>query len=104
MKHSPRLVFALVAAALALPMSVEAAKADRKNKNDATPPAFATVDKDNDGSVSKDEFVAAMKEKLGDDGAKARFATLDKDNNGKLSKEEYAAAAETKKRRKKNTN
>jgi Ca2+-binding EF-hand superfamily protein len=106
MKNSPRILIAVLAAAIAFPATALAAKADRKNKKDAAPAvAFTTVDKDTDGSISKEEFVAAMKEKLGEDAAKARFATLDKDSSGKLSKEEYAAdSGEVKKRRKKNTN
>jgi hypothetical protein len=106
MKSTRRIIIAVLGAAIALPVSALAAKAERKNKKETGPAvAFATVDKDTDGSISKEEFVAALKEKLGEDSAKARFATLDKDSSGKLSKEEYAAdTGEVKKRRKKNTN
>ena len=49
-----------------------------------------------------EEFVAALKEKMGEGGAASKFASLDKNNDGKLSKEEYSGGAtETKKRRKK---
>lgn len=103
MKTASRVLIASLAAAVALPLAVHAAKGDRKGKKDQTPAvAFATVDKDNDGSVTETEFVAAMKDTLGESAAKTRFATLDKDSNGKLTKEEYAAgSAEPKKKRKK---
>lgn len=98
-------MIATLVAAIALPLSVQAAKGERRNKSDAAVPAFDTVDKSKDGTISKEEFVAAMKEKLGEEGAKTRFDTLDKNTDGKLSKEEYAAAGgEAKKKRKKNSN
>ena len=79
-----------------------AAKANRKNAAEPLP-AYETIDKDSKGSVSKEQFVAALKEKLGgEDAAKAKFDALDKNSDGKLTKEEYAAAAEQKKRKKKN--
>ncbi|MBI5690417.1 MAG: EF-hand domain-containing protein [Verrucomicrobia bacterium] len=103
--HSTRFTIAAVALAVALPGICLAAKADRKNKKNDTPAAFATVDKNSDGSVSKEEFMAAMKEKLGESAADSRFTTLDKNSDGKLTKEEYdAGAGEAKKRRRKNSN
>jgi Ca2+-binding EF-hand superfamily protein len=104
MKSARLIPVALLAAVIALPFTAFAAKADRKKADDSHP-AFAAVDKDNNGSVSQAEFVAALKEKLGEDGAKAKFTELDKDKDGKLSAEEYAAAApEKKKKRKKDAN
>lgn len=102
MKLTQRLLLSVLATAIALPVVALAAKADRKKKNEPAV-AFATIDKNNDSSLSKEEHAAAMKDKMSDEAAKSQFATLDKDNDGKLSKEEYAAAGgETKKKRKKN--
>ena len=47
-------------------------------------PSFKTLDKDNDGSVSKKEADASPS-------AKRDFSKLDKNNDGKLSSSEYAA-------------
>ena len=77
----------------------------KKNKNqqqEQLPVAFAAADTNGDGNVTKEEFVAALKEKLGEGGASSKFASLDKNSDGKLSKEEYSGGAtEPKKRRKK---
>src|SRR5262245_11048174 len=101
MKLTHRIVVGILSASLALPVAF-AAKGDRKKKDADPIPAFATVDKDSDNSVTEAEFVAAN-EKLGAVAAKARFESLDKNHDGKLSKEEYAAGAtpEKKKRKKK---
>jgi len=102
MKPTHRLFITTIAAAVALPIAAFAAKANRKNAAEPLP-AYETIDKDSKGSVSKEQFVAALKEKLGgEDAAKAKFDALDKNSDGKLTKEEYAAAAEQKKRKKKN--
>ena len=104
MKKSSRVIVAVLVAALACPGAVQAAKADRKNKNqqqEQLPVAFAAADTNGDGNVTKEEFVAALKEKLGEGGASSKFASLDKNSDGKLSKEEYSGAPEQKKRRKK---
>lgn len=87
--------------AVALMMSVPAfaAKGDRKKdraKDDS--PTFATLDKDSNGSVTKDEYVTGMKDKLDKEAATKRFAELDKNSDGSLSKEELGAT-ETKKKR-----
>ena len=93
-----------LAAALVIPFTAFAAKGEKKPKADAAP-AFATVDKDGNGSIDEAEYVAAMKEKLGEEAAKTHFASLDKNHDGKLSSEEYAADAPAKKaRKKKNAN
>ena len=105
MKTPSRIIIATLVAAIAFPFAAQAAKGDRKKKDDSTAVTFETADKSKDGTVSSEEFVAAMKDKLGEDGAKARFETLDKDGDHKLTKEEFAAGAtETKKKRKKNAN
>jgi len=92
MKLPHRILLAAVAAALVLPLAAHAAKGDKKKTDSKNPAAnFATLDKDGNGSVSQDEYVAAMKEKLGEDGAKTHFAELDKNHDGQLSKEELGA-------------
>ena len=105
MKKPSHVIVAAFVAALLSPVAVYAAKGERKNKNqqqEQLPVAFATADANGDGSVSKEEFVAALKEKLGEGGASSKFASLDKNSDGKLSKEEYSGgASEQKKRRKK---
>jgi hypothetical protein len=102
MKSSTRILIATLVASIALPLAVNAAKADRKGKNAAV--SFEAADKNNDKSVDKDEYVAAMKAQLGDDGAKSKFATADKNSDGKLTKEEYDSSTEAKKKRKKDKN
>jgi hypothetical protein len=101
MKIIHRLIITTITASLLLPITASAAKADRKKAAEPLP-AYATIDPDSKGSVSKDQFVAALKEKLGsEDAAKTKFEALDKDSDGKLTKEEYAAGNEPKKRKKK---
>lgn len=98
MKLTHRLVVRTLAVALALPIAAFAAKGDRKKQSTETAPAFASVDKDSNGSISESEFVAAN-ENLGATAAKARFGILDKNHDGKLSKEEYAAGSEPEKKK-----
>jgi hypothetical protein len=104
MKITQHLLLTCIAAAVALPTAALAAKADRKKP--AATVTFATADKDSDGSVSKSEYVAALKASLGEEAAATKFGTLDKDHDGKLTKEEYGTdtGTEKKKRRKKNAN
>ena len=103
MKMPIRLILASLAAAIALPITASAAKADRKKK-DSPETTFATIDKDGNGVVTPEEYVGLMGKTLGETAAKARFDELDKDKNGKLTKEEFAASGsgEKKKRKKKN--
>jgi Ca2+-binding EF-hand superfamily protein len=103
MQLRPILVCATVLSLVALPAASFAAKGDKKS--DKTPAAeFAKLDKDGDGIVTEAEYVDAMKDKLGADGAKTHFAELDKDHDGKLTKDEFgAAAAHAKKHGKKKT-
>ena len=98
-----------IAAGFALPLSVQAADDKAKSSGStATPSAsqgasgsastggsadssgaakmFEQLDKNKDGSISKEEAKGTPHEK--------DFAKLDKNNDGKLSKQEHAAAAE----------
>ena len=80
MKIIHRLIITTITASLLLPITASAAKADRKKAAEPLP-AYATIDPDSKGSVSKDQFVAALKEKLGsEDAAKTKFEALDKDS------------------------
>ncbi|HVS52714.1 MAG TPA: EF-hand domain-containing protein [Opitutaceae bacterium] len=79
--------------ALAFPFAAFAAKANKKRPDAKDPAAaFAELDKNGDGSISQQEYVDGMKDKLGEDGAKKHFAELDKNKDGQLSKEELNAA------------
>jgi hypothetical protein len=101
MKIIHRLIISTIAASLLLPVTASAAKGDRKKAGEPLL-GYETIDKDSKGSVSKDQFVAALREKLGgEDTAKTKFDALDKDGDGKLTKVEYAAGNETQKRKKK---
>jgi hypothetical protein len=100
MKLSKIALCAALAAAFTLPFTAEAAKGDKKNKKGAAP-AFSSVDKNGDGTITEEEYVAAMKDSIGEETAKTQFASLDKNSDKKLSSEEYAAAASGKKERKK---
>ena len=89
---------------LALAATVSAADGDKpkggakggKGKGDPAA-AFAKMDKDSDGKLSKDEFMASPGAKK--DAAKAgeSFTKRDKNNDGFLSKEEFAPAKKGKK-------
>lgn len=60
--------------------------------------AFAKLDTNSDGSVSKEEFLASPQAKKDAAKAEASFAKKDKDSDGKLTKEEFTAAPKKKKK------
>ncbi|MBM3855555.1 MAG: EF-hand domain-containing protein [Verrucomicrobia bacterium] len=106
MKSGRTLLCAALVAGVVLPAGVFAAKADRKGErrnkqNETAAVAFETIDKNKDGFASREEFLEALKTKLGEDAARARFATLDRNADGKLSKDEYGTGEEPKKKRRK---
>jgi Ca2+-binding EF-hand superfamily protein len=83
-----RILIAATAVLLSLPLVLNAA--DEKKKGGG----FKAMDTDNDGKVSKKEFVAAQK----DAGkAETRFTELDKNKDGFLSQEEMTAGQKKKK-------
>ncbi|MBL9199376.1 MAG: EF-hand domain-containing protein [Opitutaceae bacterium] len=100
MKSAHRLLVAALIAAIALPGAAFAAKADKK-KNNAATETFASVDKNGDGNITQEEFLATQKDKLGEEAAKTRFATLDKNKDGKLTSDEFGGGTEEKKKRRK---
>lgn len=99
MKLHCRLIAVALATAIAAPAVSFAAKSERKKKD--TPMAFSSLDKNSDGNVTLAEYTAAMKDKLGDEGAKSQFAQLDKNSDGKLTSDEYGSGTKEKKRKKK---
>jgi hypothetical protein len=78
------LVAVAVAAAFAVPLSY--AQSDKKPSTGATTPSAGSsaMDKDKDGSISKEEAKGTPLEK--------DFAKLDKNNDGKLSASEQAGS------------
>jgi Ca2+-binding EF-hand superfamily protein len=99
MKLHYRLIAVALATSIAAPCVSFAAKSDRKKKE--TPVAFSTLDKNSDGSVTLGEYTAAMKGKMGEEGAKSQFAQLDKNSDGKLTSDEYSSSSKPEKKRKK---
>jgi Ca2+-binding EF-hand superfamily protein len=99
MKLNTRLLLAVAVSALTVPAIAFAAKADRKNKDQAADKsdkaagAFAKADKDSDGFVTESEFVASRGKKADQGKTKTQFGKMDKNSDGKLSKEEFEAAA-----------
>jgi hypothetical protein len=93
-------------AALALSAAFTIAADEAKKPEDAKPAdqpaakkadpekAFGKKDKNSDGSLSKEEFLAGAKDATR---AEKAFGRKDKDSDGKLSKEEFAAQPERKK-------
>lgn len=77
--------------------TANAAEEGAKKKADPAK-AFAKMDANSDGSISKEEFMASPQAKK--DAAKAEkgFGMKDKDKDGKLSKEEFTAAPKKKKK------
>ncbi|MEZ0274943.1 MAG: EF-hand domain-containing protein [Roseimicrobium sp.] len=55
---------------------------------------FKKADTNNDGSLSKEEFLATPRAKENAERAEKIFTAKDKDKDGKLSKEEFAARPE----------
>jgi Ca2+-binding EF-hand superfamily protein len=85
------LIAAGVAAALAMPFAAIAAdksptSAAKSSGASGAESMFKSLDKNNDGFISREEAKGSPHEK--------DFAALDKNNDGKLSREEHAAALE----------
>lgn len=90
-----------ILAILALAATVNAAEGDAKKpeagKKKANPEEmFKKLDKDGNGSISKEEFMAGPGKKDATKGAEI-FGKKDKNGDGSLSKEEFTAAPKKKK-------
>lgn len=82
-----------ILAILALAATVNAAEGDKKpaegaKKKGNPEEMFKKLDKDGNGSVSKDEFMASPGAKKDEAKAGERFTKMDKNSDGSLSKEE----------------
>ncbi|HWI15964.1 MAG TPA: EF-hand domain-containing protein [Burkholderiales bacterium] len=80
------LIAASAALALAMPFTARAAGDKTAADNVGAEKMFKSLDKNNDGSLSRDEVKGTPHDK--------DFATLDKNHDGKLSRDEHAAAPE----------
>jgi Ca2+-binding EF-hand superfamily protein len=88
-----RILIAATAALLSLPLVMNAADEGKKKGG-----GFTAADTDNDGKVTKTEFIAFVKSRMDEKAATARFEELDKNKDGSLSREEFAAMGGGKKK------
>ena len=92
-----------ILAILALAATVNAAEGDAKKPEGGKKKApdmeamFKKLDKDGNGSVSKDEFLASPQGKKDATKAGEVFGKKDKDGDGSLSMKEFAAQGKKKK-------
>jgi len=101
MKPKPLLFNLVLALCLAFPAH---AANDKKGYGKTPAEEFAALDKNGDGVVTLAEYVEAMKDKLGEDGAKKHFGELDKNHDGKLTKTEFGVPDTEKKQGRKKKN
>lgn len=89
-------ITALILLTIAFALPLHAGKADgaAKSKKPAPKAVFKKKDKDHDGFLSKDEFIAKSKNSKQ---AEAAFAKKDKDGDGKLSIDEFSRKPAAKK-------
>ncbi len=88
MKMKYSILFA-IGLSLLLPLQADAKQGKHKQKGTSTPEEiFKKRDKDGDGMLTKDEFLANKKNPTK---AEKRFAKLDKNSDGKISLEELKA-------------
>jgi len=93
---------ASILAILTLSVSLNAAEGDAKKPEAGKPKmnpeeAFKKLDKDGNGSVSKEEFLASPQGKKDVVKAGEMFSKKDKNSDGSLSKEEFIVAPKKKK-------
>lgn len=87
-----RIIIAAIAAALSLPLALNAADENKKKGG-----GFVAADTDKDGKVTEAEYVAALSGRLDAAAAKARFAKIDADKDGSLTRQEFSAGVGEKK-------
>jgi len=92
-------VITTILSVLALASFVNAAEGDAKKEKPKADPAkaFAKLDANSDGSLSKEEFLASPQAKKDAAKAEKAFGGKDKDKDGKLTKEEFSAVGKKKK-------
>ena len=78
-------------------MTASAKKPEAGKKKANPEEMFKKLDKDSNGSISKDEFMAGPGKKDAAKGAEI-FGKKDKNSDGSLSKEEFIAAPKKKKK------
>ena len=85
---------------LALASFVNAAEGDAKKEKPKMDPAkaFAKMDANSDGSISKEEWMATPQAKKDAAKAEKAFGGKDKDKDGKVTKEEFTAVGKKKKK------
>jgi Ca2+-binding EF-hand superfamily protein len=87
-----KLVITLLALLISTSLACAADKEKPKRPGDSkrAPDAFfKSVDKNGDGFVSRDEYMADPRAKQSPKTAETNFPRLDKDKDGKLSKDEF---------------
>lgn len=90
-------VITTILSVLALASFVNAAEGDAKKPKADPAKAFAKLDTNSDGSLSKEEFLASPQAKKDAAKAEKAFGGKDKDKDGKLTKEEFSAPGKKKK-------
>ena len=90
MKRSSLALVAIAASALLLPVRAEEG-ADKPKADPAK--AFAKIDANSDGSVTKAEFVASPRGQKDPEKAANKFTKMDADANGSVSLDEFKASA-----------
>jgi hypothetical protein len=73
------------------PVALRAGEEPAADRAEKRAKAFDAMDKNADGNLSKDEFMATKKNQEDPERAGKVFAKLDKDANGILSKEEFVS-------------
>ena len=91
-------VITTIISVLAIASFVNAAEGDAKKPKADPAKAFAKLDSNSDGSISKEEWMASPQGKKDAAKAEKAFGGKDKDKDGKLSKEEFTAAPKKKKK------
>ena len=90
MKRSSLALVAIATSALLLPVRAEES-ADKPKADPAT--AFAKIDANSDGSMTKEEFVASPRGQKDPEKAAKKFTKMDADANGSVSLDEFKASA-----------
>ena len=90
-------VITTILSVLAIASFVNAADEGAKKPKADPAKAFAKLDANSDGAISKEEFLASPQAKKDAAKAEASFGKKDKDGDGKLTKEEFAAVNKKKK-------